>query len=55
MLVTRAAKELVAQVITHPGTSHSGHSLTLINSLAIKVSTVSYHVPSLKLNIKKKF
>jgi len=33
------AEELVAQVVTHPGTSHSGRSLTSIYRLAIRVFT----------------
>jgi len=44
MLVTRgAAKELVGKVVTHPGTSHSGRSLTSIpNHLAIKSVAAPY-------------
>jgi len=43
LLVTHGAKELIAQEVTHPGTSHSGRSLTSIYSSTIRVSTAPYH------------
>jgi len=49
MLNTHGAKELVVQVVTRPGTSHSGRSLTSIYRLAIKVSTAPYHGPILHI------
>ena len=45
MLVIHGGKDVVA----HPGTSHSGRSLTSIYCLAIRVSTEPYHDLVIKL------